>query len=172
MKKTKKITFGAIMAALAAAVMLLSYFPYLTYAIPAMAGLFRMVALIEINRKWALAAYISSAIPVLLLAESESKLLYVMFFGYYPIIKAVAEALRKPLVEWLIKIAVFNVAVLASYLLFSKMFGISMDDFGVLGKYGAWIFLASGNVVFVLYDIAVSRMAMFYLVVIKPKLKM
>ena len=40
-----------MMAALATAFMLLSYFPYLTYAIPAVAGLFVMVTVIETNYK-------------------------------------------------------------------------------------------------------------------------
>ena len=39
MKNTSKITFSAIMSALAVVIMLISYFPYLTYAIPAIAGL-------------------------------------------------------------------------------------------------------------------------------------
>ena len=52
MKNSKKITFSAIMAALATVIMLVSYFPYLTYAVPAIAGLCIMVVVIEINKKW------------------------------------------------------------------------------------------------------------------------
>lgn len=171
MNKTKKITFCAVMAALAAAFMLLSYFPYFTYAIPAVSGLFIMVTVIETDRKWALAAYIASAVPVFIIAESESKLMYILLFGYYPILKAKVETLKKPALEWILKIIVFNIAVLAIYLMFSKLFGISIDDFGELGKYGAYVFLAIGNIVFVIYDIAVSRMAMFYLNIVRPKIK-
>ena len=171
MKKTKKITFCAMMAALACVFMLTSYFPYLTYAIPALSGLFIMVNVIEYGYKWGFISYLASAFPVFLLAETESKLMYVCFFGFYPIIKALTEKMRKPILEWVIKFAVFNCAVLAVYLLFSKVFMIEMEDFGPLGRYGAYILLAFGNIVFVLYDIAVSRMAMFYLSIIKPKLR-
>ena len=171
MNKTKKLTFCGIMAALAVAVMFGSYFPYLTYAIPAVSGAFIMIVVIEINRKWALAAYIASAVPVFFFAETESKLLYILLFGYYSVVKAWTESFRKPVIEWIVKIGVFNIAILSAYLFFSKLFGISLEDFDVLGKYGALIFLLAGNVVFVLYDIAVSRLAMFYIYVVKPKLK-
>ncbi len=171
MKKNNRITFCAMMSALACAVMLTSYFPYLTYAIPAMAGLFIMAAVIEIGKKWALLSYISSAVIVFLIAEPEAKLMYICFLGYYPILKAVIERLRKPVIEWILKVISFNAAVIIIYCLFASAFGISFDDFGVLGKYGAVITLGMGNVVFVVYDIAVARMAMFYNFVIRPKIK-
>ena len=38
------------------------------------------------------------------------------------------------------------------------MFTVSFDDFGALGKYGALITLGVGNIVFVVYDITVSKM--------------
>ena len=171
MNKTNKITFCAVMAALASVTMLISHTMYLTYAVPAMAGLFVMIAVIEITPKWAFATYVASAFPIFLLAENESKMLYIMFFGYYPIIKSFVEKLRKPVLEWILKFLVFNIAVIVTYLLLTVVFDMSLDDFGEFGKYGAWIFLALGNVVFVFYDIAVSRMSMFYFDIIRPKFK-
>ena len=160
-----------MMAALASAFMLLSYFPYLTYAIPAIAGLFVMVIVIEINRKWAAGAYIASAVLVFFLAEPESKLMYIGFFGYYPVLKALIDGIKKPVIEWIIKLIVFNAAVLIIYFCFAKAFGVSIEDFGEFGKYGAVALLGFGNVVFVLYDIAVSRMAMMYMGIVHPKIK-
>lgn len=171
MKQTNKLTFSGIMAALATSVMMLSFFPYLTYAIPAIAGLFIMVVVIEINCKWALGAYIASALLVFLLGDPESRLLYIFFFGYYPIAKALTERLRKPVIEWIIKEVIFNASVLLVYYIFTSFMGGSLEEFGEWGKYGAIILLALGNVVFVCYDIAVSRMAMMYISVIHPKLK-
>lgn len=171
MKRNNRITFCAMMAALATAVMLTSYFPYLTYAIPAMAGLFIMAAVIEIGKKWALMSFFASAVLVFLIAEPEAKLMYIGFLGYYPILKALIEGIRKPVIEWILKIISFNVAVIIIYFVFAGVFGISFDDFGALGKYGAVITLGVGNIVFVVYDIAVARMAMFYNFVIRPKIK-
>lgn len=171
MKRNTKLTLSAIMAALATAVMLLSYFPYLTYAIPAVAGLFIMVALIEANWKWALSAYVVSAILTFLFAEPESKLMYICFFGYYPIVKAFIEKINKNVPEWILKIAVFNIAVVSAYFIFSSALGVSISDFEILGKYGVVVFLLAGNVVFVAYDIAVSKMATVYFGVLHQRLK-
>ncbi len=167
-KNTSKVTFCAMMAALAAVFMLLSYFPYLTYAIPAIAGLFIMVALIETNAKWALLSYISSAVLVFLFAESESKLMYICFLGYYPILKAIIERLKSRVLEWVIKILSFNAAVLLVYYVFAALFGISLDDLNFM-KYGAVMLLALGNIVFVIYDIMVSKMAATYIIKMHPR---
>lgn len=159
------------MAALASAFMLASYFPYLTYAIPAIAGLFIMAAVIELGKRWGLMSFLASAVLVFLLAEPEAKLMYIGFLGYYPVLKAAIEGLKKPFIEWFLKILAFNLAVVIIYFFFASAFGISFEDFGVLGKYGAAITLVIGNAVFVVYDIAVARMAMFYTYVIRPKFK-
>lgn len=151
--------------------MMLSYFPYLTYAVPAVTGLLIMIIVIEINTRWALVSYIASCALVFIFAEPESKLMYICLFGYYPILKAVIERLKKPAAEWILKISVFNVAVLLVYFVFAKLFGISLDDLNNLGKYGVYAFLAAGNAVFVFYDIAVSRMAMFYINTLHTRVK-
>ena len=163
MKNSIKITFCSIITALSVIFMLLSYFPYFTYAVPAVTGLLMMILVIELSTRWAFAAYVASSLLVFLFAEPESKLMYICLFGYYPILKAIIEKLNKPVIEWILKLLVFNAAVISVYLIFAGIFGISLDDFKTLGKYGAYVFLAVGNAVFVLYDIAVSRTAMFYI---------
>lgn len=151
--------------------MMLSYFPYFTYAVPAVTGLLVMVLVIELGLRWAFAAYIAASLLIFLFAEPESKLMYICLFGYYPILKAIIEKFKKPFFEWLLKLLVFNAAVILVYFIFASLFGISLEDFKALGKYGAVIFLLLGNAVFVLYDIAVSRMAMFYIGTLHKRVK-
>lgn len=151
------------MAALASTFMLTSYFPYLTYAIPAMAGLFVMVSVIELNAKWGVLTYSVSALIVFLIAEPEAKLLYILFFGYYPILKAVLEKQRNRALEYIVKFSVFNVAVILTYGVFAGIFGINLDDFEDFGKYTMVILLSVTNVVFIIYDKAVSQLAGFYM---------
>ena len=169
MKNTAKLTFSAICTALATVIMLTGYFPYLTYAIPAVAGLLVMVVCIEIGIKYAVGTFVASAFLVLLTAEPETKILYVLLLGFYPIVKALVEKIGKAPVEWLIKFTVFNLCIVAYYKLTVSVLGISFDDFGEFGKWGTYAFWAAANVVFVLYDIAVSRMAMFYISKLHPK---
>lgn len=171
MKQTVKITFCGIIAALSAVFMLLSYFPYLTYAVPAVTGLLIMAVVIEAGYKWAFGAYIAAAVLVFLFAEPEGKLLYICFFGYYPILKAVFDKRKSRVAEWLLKLAVFNLAIIAVYYVLAGLFGVSTAEFGEFGKYSEYIFLLLGNIVFVFYDIAVSRMAAVYMNILHPRVR-
>lgn len=171
MKNTNKITFCAIMSALATVIMLVSYFPYLTYAVPAVAGLCIMVIVIEIDLKWAFLSYFVSSVLVFLFAETESKLLYIFLFGYYPIIKSLIEKIGNQLIEWVLKLLNFNIAVIFAYFLITKLFLIPLGDFGPLAQYGVIVMLTLGNVVFVVYDIAISRMSQFYYYKLHSKVK-
>lgn len=169
MNRTKRITLCGISAALAAALMLVSYFPYLTYAVPAVAGLFIMVPVFEIGCKWATGTYLVSLVPVLLLAEPEAKLLYALIFGYYPILKAATEHIPFFL-RWIVRLAAANGAIAVVYLVFAPLLGIPTDEFGQYGKIGVIALWAAANVVFVVYDIAVARISVVYSVRIRPKI--
>ena len=171
MKRTNKITLCALMAALAVVMMLGAYFPYLTYTIPAFAGLCVMVVLLEIGIKWAIMSYITSAALTLLFCEPEAMLMYVFLFGYYPIFKAIIERIKKPFIEWPIKMLFFNLVVILVYSFIAQLFGVNISDDMDFGKYTALIVLAVGNVVFVVYDVTVSKMATFYIYIIRPKFR-
>ena len=69
------------------------------------------------------------------------------------------------------KLAVFNAAIIAVYAVFARLFGVSLEEFGELGKYSEYIFLLLGNAVFVLYDIAVSRSAAVYMNMLHPRVQ-
>lgn len=158
------------MVALASVFMLVSYFPYLTISIPAFAGLFIMVLVIETNIKLSVLAYFASAVIVFLIAEPEAKMLYVLFFGYYPIVKSVLEKANSRVLEYVAKFAVFNAAVILTYFLLATLFSFELSELGDFGKYSLFILLAIGNAVFVIYDIAVSKMAQFYIYKIHPSI--
>ncbi len=151
------------MAALSVVFMLLSYFPYFTYAAPGLASLAIMVCVIESDKKLALFVYIAASIIVLLIAESESKFVFIFFFGHYPIIKAIFDRRLKGIALWITKLLSFNLCVFVIYFVTSRTFGITLEEFNDLGKYGIIIFLAILNVAFIIYDIAISRMAIFYI---------
>lgn len=161
MKNSKKITLCALMAALATVIMLVSYFPYLTFAVPAVSGLCMMVVVIEINKKWALLSYGSASFLTFLFAEKESMLMFIFFFGYYPIAKSLIEKLRKPIIEWVLKLLLFNGAVITLYYAFSTVLLVA-EDMGAFADYAEIVLLIMGNFVFILYDIAISRVSWLY----------
>lgn len=163
MKTTSKITFCAMMSALAVALMMLSYFPYFTYAVPAVAGLVGLVVLIEIGGKWPIFTYIVTSVLCLIFAEPEAKLMYLLLFGYYPILKSVIERISNRLVQYVLKFIVFNAAIVAVYFILNKILGMPLDDFGPLGKWGMIAFAVLANITFYYYDIVLVRVANLYL---------
>ncbi len=163
MKKTGKITFSAILAALAAVFMISSFFPYLTYGIPALASLFIMVAVVEMGVEWGIAVYIVSAFLVVILpGDPEAKLIYIALLGYFPALKALLESKCNRIVEYVIKFAVFNSMLLLTYGVIAGLFGIELGDMGEFGKYTAVVLIAAANFVFVIYDLMITRVAVWY----------
>lgn len=164
MKQSSKTAICGMIAALSVIIMMLTVIPVMTYAAPAFAGILLMVIVIEINKKWAFGVYVAVGLLSLLLAtDKEAAVMYVAFFGYYPIIKAILESKLPKLLEWITKFSIFNVAMVVSYFVLIRVFGLSMEDMNELGKYGPIILLAMGNVVFLVFDIAITRLATLYI---------
>ncbi len=169
MKNTKKITLSGMMIALCSLFMLASYFPYLTISISFFAGIFIMVLVIEIDKKWAFLSYLASAVIAFLIAEPEAKLLYVAFFGYYPIIKALLEGLKSRALEYVLKFLAYNTAIVLAYAVLAGAFGVPLGDMNEFGKYTAIVLLIAANILFPIYDIALSRVAAFYMIRLHDK---
>ena len=169
--KTKKLTFCGISAALATVIMIAAYFPYVTYAVPCVASLIIMAVVIELGNKYAFLTYLVSVLPVFFFCEIESKLLYICFLGFYPVLKAIFEKIKNLPLEILLKFVSFNLAIAVVYLFSTLLLGIPFDDMGELGKYGGIILIALANITFLLYDICISKMSIFYMIRIHPNVR-
>ena len=91
-------------------------------------------------------------------------MMYVFFFGHYPIVKAILEGtLQNRAVMWILKCLIFNVSVVAAYLIILYVFQLPMDEMEEFGKWGVWVLLGLGNVVFLVYDVALSRLVTLYM---------
>lgn len=173
-KSASSVAFGGIVSALAVLLMFFTgVFPFATYALPALAGLLLVVIVVDHGMKWAWSVYGAiSALAILITPDREAAAMFVLFFGYYPILKSVLERIRSRVVEYILKFVVFNVAIVVSYLIIINVLGISeiLEEFGELGKYGVWIMLGMGNIVFLLYDITITRLVCMYTGWLRPKL--
>ncbi|NMB30807.1 MAG: hypothetical protein GX988_05145 [Clostridiales bacterium] len=168
-----KVALGGVISAISVFTMMLTgIIPLGVYVFPAIAGLTLVLIVIEVNTKWALLCYLAvSILSLLVTPDIEAKLMFIFFLGYYPIIKAYLEQTRYRIIEWILKFVLFNISVIIAYMLIIHVFGLNeiMDEFGEFGKYGAWIMLGAGNIVFVLYDITISRLVMTYLHWLRPR---
>ena len=137
--------------------------PIGTYALPALAGALCVIIVVEMGVKWAIPVYIAiSVISLLLAADKEAVVLFIAFFGYYPILKAKLESLHKKLMEYLIKFAAFNAAMIIAFFITIYVLRVPQESFTMFGIYLPWVFLAVGNVVFIIYDYAVSGLVVVY----------
>ena len=97
MNKRKQLTFkvslGGIISALSLVLMIVSGITFsLEYAIPMITGALLMMLVVEFGKGFAGIIYIVvSILSLLILGNKEPAVMYLMFFGYYPIIKSVLE---------------------------------------------------------------------------------
>lgn len=164
-------------AALAVIILVPTVIGSFVYALPCMAGMLIMLCVIELDKKWAFGVYTaSSIISFLVVSNKEAVLLYILFFGYYPILKSLFESKLCKVLEYLCKLLVFNVSLFLVYFILDKIFGMPLSEvMGVsdaqsfAGRYLVLIVFAVGNVFFVLYDFAVTKILTCYLLFFKKK---
>lgn len=163
MKKTGKIAVGGIISALSITIMFLTtILPFFTYVFPICAGILMIVVNEEIGRLWGLSVYFTvSVLAILIVADKEAALMYIAFFGYYPIIKEKIERLNKAL-AYIIKLLIFNTSITISYYLMIKLFGLSVEEFSEFGKYTIPILLILANILFFLTDWLLNILVLLY----------
>lgn len=155
-----------MIAALSVVIMLLTaVIPYLTYALPAVAGVLLVLMVIEINKKWAVCTFTAvSILSFLILPDKEVAMMYFAFFGSYPVVKPILEEkISNNKLCWLAKALFFNVAIVLAYIVIVNVFGIPIDEMEEYGKWGLVLLLGMGNVMFVLYDVCITRLVTVYL---------
>lgn len=166
-KSSYRIALGGIIAALCTVIMFFTgVIPLGVYALPAAAGVLLVVLVMEANMRWALLTYAVVAILSLFITpDMEAKLMFLFFLGYYPIIKAKLEQIRSRALEWAVKLAIFNASVVLAYLAIIHVVGMA-DVIQELGSFGRWsplVLLGLGNITFVLYDVAITRLISMYI---------
>lgn len=164
MKNTVKITACGVISALAVVLMMGTNIPILLYTVPALVGIFFAVPAIEFGSKWAFLCYgITSVLGIILPTEREALVVFIAILGYYPIVKMQIERIGKRALECVIKFVLFNVSIFAAYFVIVKVLGISVTEGSNYGlAVTAGVLAAAGNVAFVIYDFALTRIIRAY----------
>lgn len=148
--------------------------PSATFSIPAMSGILIMLLMLEFDKKTSFISYIAvSFLSLILVADKEAVLVFIFFFGNYPIVKSYIERLTNIVVSYLIKLVYFNTVVMLIYYLSIFMLGMGdlvegYDDIAHLIEIGL---LVLGNFVFFFYDYTLTIFVPYYFSKIKPKFK-
>ena len=125
-----KVALGGVIAAFSLLLMILAgVTSTLVYAIPMTTGALLMMLVVEFGQGFAALIYVAvSILSLLLLGNKEAAIMYIAFFGYYPILKSILEKHIKGFICWIVKYLIFNVAMIASYFIVTKIFIISFED--------------------------------------------
>lgn len=161
MKPSKKIALCGIIASFSIVCMFLTgIIPVATFSIPAFCGVLLLVIYIEMGMKQSLLVYLAVSILSLALSpDREAAALYILFFGYYPMVKDKLENKFSKVFSLIIKLCILfasgGIFVFCSLLLFGlqeiplTMWLIAIGCVSVL-------------IVFFIYDLAVKLVAEMY----------
>lgn len=165
LNQSSKCAIGGIVAALSLVILIsVAIIPFLTYALPAAAGILIIPIVIEIDKKWAFGVYATVAIlGALLVPNKEVAAMYIAFFGYYPIIKAIFEGHFKNWIAWILKTVSFIVSIGASYYVLIALMGLEIDEIETYGLIAVPMLLGAGTIAFIIYDIALTKIIELYL---------
>ncbi len=173
MKKTYSLAFSALICAVSVVLMLLTgLIPVGTYAIPCAAGAVLAAVVIESGYVTAVSAYfVVSVLSVLIAADKEAVLYYIAFLGFYPIVKGVIEKLGSKIIQWVLKFLLFNLCIIGAFFVSIHLLSVPEESFNLFGVYVPWVFLLAGNLIFLVYDICLTRLITIYIRVWRNKLK-
>ena len=158
--KTRRMTVCAVLCALNVVIMYLgSVIEVLDLTASVVASLACIFAVIEMGGHfpWLIYAVTGVLGAILLPFPKTVALIYVLFSGYYPILKAHFERLPRAL-AWVVKLVVFNVALTGLVILSVWVFRIPEALFSA----NVFVYLL-GNVTFVIYDMALTGLITAYL---------
>lgn len=160
--KTRRMTACALLCAINVVLLYLgSMIEVLDLSLSMIASLTCVFAMIEMGGSypWMVFAVTGTLSMLLLPAPKTAGLVYVLFMGWYPIVKAYIERLRRPL-AWVVKLIVFNVALTGLWLLSTYVFVAAEPEEGIqVGKAVLYLF---ANGTFILYDVALTMLISTY----------
>ncbi len=167
-QKTKRIAVCAALAALGVVTLYIgSLVNVLDISMAVIASLFTVIAVIEYGKgaPWLVYA-VTGLLSVILLPEKSPALMFLCFFGFYPIIKEKLEK-RKKVVSWILKEVIFNVTMAVMLLLSQTLFAPAVKE----PWYFMLIFVILAEITFPIYDLALTRLISFYIIKLRSRFK-
>ena len=167
MKKTKKVTLTAMLMALSVALLTLgSLLQVLDLSIAAIISAFVVFFRIELGTPYAIAFWLGTSFLSLLIYPGSTAGMLFALLGLYPLLKSYLERLPHML-EWGLKVLLCEV-ILIGYILIARFVFLLPD--AVLKGWLSLLLLLLGTVTFLLYDVALSKLILFYSFRIRPRI--
>lgn len=155
--QSRVVAFGGMMAALALVIMNLGgLIPVATFVCPALCMMILALVTKMCGNRIGWAWYGAVTILSVLMAPDKEAAAVFAFVGYYPVVKPKLDRLKFSLI---LKVLLFNTAILLMYVLLINLFGMTQiaADYQELGALMTVIMLVLGNLTFFLLDKVLTR---------------
>ncbi len=166
--RVKQLTVCAALSAIGVVLLSIGHLiDVLDASLAVLASIVCIVAVIEYGKAapW-LVFSVTATLSLILIPTNSAALMYLMFFGYYPILKEKLERLPRVL-SWVVKELIFNTAMVICIALITILFMPTTEV--TVWTYAILVLLC--EVVFVLYDIALTRLISFYIYKLRTRFK-
>ncbi len=172
MRNSTKLAVCALSTALSVVMLFLGGITVvLSYAVPMFLG----VLMIMLKRTFSTSsAWITftatSILSFLLVTDKECMMMYISFFGFYPIVRDSFQKIKSKPLRLVSKLIVYNIMMLICQIVLIKVFGIPFLEDGQ-GKWFIAVFALLMNFLFVIYDIMIDRLTLLYACRIEKRIK-
>lgn len=170
----RRVAFSGVLGALAVVFLFGgAVVPIATFMAPIFASLCLLPLAVEFGTRAALLAFAAvSLVSLLVVPDREVVLFFVLLLGYYPILQPVINRLKSRVLRWVLKIGLFNAAVMVVYTLLLLFFAAPplREELTNSPRWYWAVLLAGGNATFVLYDILVDKTRLIYIHKVRNKL--
>ena len=158
MKNTQKLAVSGLLTALSTVIVILSnIIPIGMFTFPAVAGIIIYILSIAAGQKYAWMSFIvTSLISFALCTEKEAAVCFILFLGFYPMVKEHIEKLRIRVIAYILKLLLFNACGVAIYFILIFVFSVPADTFEFFDINLPAVLLAILNAVFLIYDYALT----------------
>ncbi len=169
-----RVALGGIVSAFCLATMFMTgVIPLLYLVLPMLSGLLLLIVVEEVDTRWACLTYAAvSLLSLFVTYDKEAALIFIMFFGHYPILHKYLNRVPTKLLSILVKLLVFNGCMVAYFYVNVYLFGLQdlLEAFEDFGKYGSIIILVVMNPFFLMYDYSLTGLCEIYRHSLKPRI--
>lgn len=169
-KGALRVTLPAVLAALGVLFLYLSSMaPTGRWGLVAVAGLLPAAAVVSLDLWAGFATYaVTGVLGFFLAPDKLNILLYLLFFGIYPMVKSLAEHIKPVWLRYLAKLAFFNGILTLFLVAFSGLF---LPALPAAAAERTWLLYPIGSAVFLVYDLGFTKLVALYVARVDKSIK-
>lgn len=169
-----RVALGGIVSSFCLMSMFLTgVFPLLYLVLPMIAGVLLLIVVMEVGIEWAWVTYTAVGLLSLFVTyDKEASLIFILFFGCYPLITHYLKRIQSRTAQTLLKLALFNISMIIYFYLNTYLFGMQelLEELARYGRHAGKVMLILLNPFFLMYDSSLGGLCELYTRMLKPRI--